>query len=137
MKSLRRALHVQRLFRRRGLRSGILLMEQLAEVRKHEVVEADFAGVSGGDENQHFKNQHLRVGAYRTREEERGVHHEAHQCGEGGEGTENETDANQEFAVRHQDVEEIDVRQGEVLQECGPPVLHGRVLAGAVRDRSG
>ncbi|MNP36915.1 hypothetical protein D3C76_1303340 [compost metagenome] len=120
------------------MRTGIVfLMEQLAEVRKYVGVEADFAGVGGGDEDQHFKNQHLRVGAYRTREEERGVHHEAHQRGEGGEGTENEPDADQEFAVRHHHVEEVDVRQGEVLQEGRPPALHGGMVTGAVRNRSG
>ncbi len=112
--ALRRMLHIHRWLRRSQLRSCVpLFAEQFAQVREHVIVKADFAGIGGGDDDQHFKQQHLRVRAYRSAEEERRVHYQAHQGGEGGEGAEDQPQADQELAVRNKDVEEWPTSLGQ------------------------
>lgn len=68
------------------------LVEQAAQVRHKVVVESDFACISGSYDNQYFKQEHLCVGAYGSREEEGCVHDESHQGCEGCECTENKSE---------------------------------------------
>ncbi|MNW54247.1 hypothetical protein D3C74_318400 [compost metagenome] len=100
------------------------------------MIKSDFASISSGYYDKHFKNEHLCVCAYCTGEEEGGVHDQPHQSGKGSKRTKYKTQTYKEFTVRNNEIKDTYVRKSDMFQKCTPPGLYSGAFACTFRNSS-